>query len=493
MSSKKDFTSKKKVKPLEPCKRAGHVCVSDMFSLGGASSNVTFMIGGYSDSSLLSDVWAFDKTGGGSWSELRPPASAKGGKGSSLSPFPRTDFNIAILGDNIFLFGGMLIDDDNSVSIWNDLWVFSITSKTWRLVIEESACSERYGHAMVSLPEGFLIHGGECNSKLGDLWYYRSASNSFVSLCNSAGPGPCARSGHSLACSPDGCKVVMFGGAAIIDGDAQFMNDIWVLDISNRANPQTWVWSSIVCNDIAPSPREGACVVPIGTTEIMIFGGYGLSSSALDDESDSGSDAENEGSNLEENKDSINSDSNSNSSSKSSGSKNNNSSSSISAGEFTITGEDSISAETTVVKSSSVKAENGSMSVLLTSVGEISLEKIAGENSASGGGAVVKSEDIKEANNDDIDNFDDGDDDDDVEIEYLNDVWVINFSTGDVREVTVSSELPPCRGARAISLSDAGVLMFGGSGSGQNGGLQGLLPIIVRDEVLPSLATVFKI
>lgn len=255
---------KKAVKrPMCASNRAGHAQVQD-------NDGNIYIIGGYNDSGLLKDIWKYDATG--VWSQCSVI--------SADNPLPRVDFAACMLNNDIYLFGGVVTNDDE-VLIMNDMWRYSIIEGIWRCEIAECSVSERGGHVMVAVDENrALIHGGECMRHLGDSWIFDSRSKQFQEIVGS-GPVPSPRSSHAAVYNCTLHFVAIFGGHTLLgDGDDMtpaYLNDLWILHVD------TLSWSFIPFAGLAPSPRDLPALVT-QHQRLFILGGYGYEEESSDDD-----------------------------------------------------------------------------------------------------------------------------------------------------------------------------------------------------------------
>ena len=231
----------------EPLARAGHL-VFDMEFPGHA---VHVIVGGYGAEGPLKDVWMYKS---GKWSNI---FTAK--ESDENHPLSRMEYSGYLLGNEIFILGGMFIDENNQVSIMNDLWRYNLTSKAWTMIAEESTISERCNHLCVSIDENcFIVHGGDCMGPLADLWTYQKTTNAWSRVMCDMDTSPIARYSHSgylWQQSASSSKfVVIFGG---LTEDALHLNDIWLLNVTSP-DCQDWTWHPQVCSPLAPSPRDSA-------------------------------------------------------------------------------------------------------------------------------------------------------------------------------------------------------------------------------------------
>ena len=271
-------------KGQEPPARAGHLA----FDMDFPGHAVHAIVGGYGAEGPLKDVWIYKS---GKWNNI---FTAK--EGDEKHPLSRMEYSGCLIGNEIFILGGMFIDEGDQVSILNDLWSFNLTNKAWNMIAEESTISERCNHLCVSLDDDrFIVHGGDCMGPLADLWMFQKSTNTWSMIPYDLEKCPTARyshSGHLWQNSASGSKfVVIFGGLTV---DALHLNDIWLLNVTSP-DCNDWTWHQRECSPLAPSPRDSASLVIIDGA-LLIFGGYGLvdldDNSEEEDEDEDGEDSD---------------------------------------------------------------------------------------------------------------------------------------------------------------------------------------------------------
>lgn len=120
MARKSGSRKKKPAKATSPPRRTGHLLLSDV-----AGTGPVVVTGGYSDvSSGLMDLWSYTTIGG--WVRLHMSE----GSAASASPLPRVNACGAMVGDKVYLFGGMQ-QQGQQMLVFNDLWEFSLELRQW--------------------------------------------------------------------------------------------------------------------------------------------------------------------------------------------------------------------------------------------------------------------------------------------------------------------------------------------------------------------------
>lgn len=239
-----------------------------MLHRGDAStSECLVLVGGYNEEGPLAEIWVYDLQRA-LWSEVMGGMANKG-------PLPRVDFSACLLGNKVYVFGGME-QDGRQALIYNDLWSFDLDSRQWVMLNEEAPVSERMGHVGIALGNDHLmIHGGDClGNVFSDSWLYTVSTASWQCVsCPtqrdiSEGKAPCARSSHSACYMVEQKFFVLFGGSVPMlqnnSGstgagltESTHMNDLWLLDLS--AGPEQigkWSWTQVAAKARSTSRAE---------------------------------------------------------------------------------------------------------------------------------------------------------------------------------------------------------------------------------------------
>jgi len=144
-----------------PSARAGHSLLNTPRGL--------YLLGGYDETGPLSDIYCYNSIDA-RWTKLIAPRK---------SPLPRTDVDCCYCDGNIYLFGGVQLDNNDDVLIYNDLWVYNIVNMKWVCLYEETPVPERNSYVCKCVlndtspyNQSLIIHGGELMQKLhDDTWY----------------------------------------------------------------------------------------------------------------------------------------------------------------------------------------------------------------------------------------------------------------------------------------------------------------------------------
>jgi hypothetical protein len=190
------------------------------------------------------------------------------------------------LGDCLYIHGGV----SASISIYNDLWSYNLTSQMWTWLSGSSstfqaeiysnssnACpGSRYGHSGFSRQQSgsIYIFGGYgrdsqgSSSYLNSLWNYNIASNVWTFVTGSStgnNPGsygllgvssstnsPRARQYHQMWFLQNIDQAFLFGGS-YYEQNTVVRNDFWRLDLTNSS----WTWMGGLNNSASGTPSYG--------------------------------------------------------------------------------------------------------------------------------------------------------------------------------------------------------------------------------------------
>lgn len=231
-------------------------------------------------------------------------------------------------GNNLWLFGGQGYTSSAGNALFNDLWEYSTTNKTWTWVAGSSSTNQsgtygakataaaantpgaRYGATTWVDSSGvFWLFGGygyDASGNQGsfnDLWYYSPASGEWTwengsEYINPSGvygtvgnvvsggvPGGRSQSCSAVDASGD---VWIFGG---MNSDGGYLNDLWVYIPPSH---NLWTWESgsnsisqsgtygtkgTTTSTNVPGGRYGAtCWINTSSGYMWVYGGYGMDS-----------------------------------------------------------------------------------------------------------------------------------------------------------------------------------------------------------------------
>ena len=207
--------------------------------------------GGY-DVGRLDDTWEWD---GRSWQLIEPQGPGPSARSSHTMAYDAARGRVVV-------FGGY---GRNDVGRLDDLWEWD--GRSWQLIEPQgSVPSARDDHAMVyGAARGRVVlfggHDGSFGGRLGDTWEWDGESRRFIHF---DGPGPPARSGHTMIYAVPRGRVVLFGGN---DDDARHLNETWEWDGQS--------WQLIKPQGPWPSVRSShAMAYDAVRGRGMLFGGY---------------------------------------------------------------------------------------------------------------------------------------------------------------------------------------------------------------------------
>lgn len=182
------------------------------------------MFGGFnSNEGLLGDTWALPLFGAGAWMNLTP----------SGSPPARSDYSAIVdpVRQRMIVFGGYAPGGCS-----NDTWSLDLAgSAGWSpLVTLGTPPPARVDHAAIYDPAGdrMIVFGGECVSRLNDVWQLTFSATPTWSQLSPSGTPPTPRKRPTAIYDPSSASMLVFGG----DG-ASSQAELWQLSLSG---PPTW-------------------------------------------------------------------------------------------------------------------------------------------------------------------------------------------------------------------------------------------------------------
>lgn len=219
--------------------RSGHTACA-------ATDGSLYLFGGYAEvqgeRDVVNDLWRWR---GGVWECVQPASD----RSDRSRPGPRLCSASAIVGDQLFLFGGWDPEVAGSGgSILDDVWCLRLGTMEWERLADSMprGPTSRHVACVADTQDGprVIIHTFRCATSVV---VFDPESRKATEVPTS-GPAPSSRGLHAAAAS--GSKMFVFGGAA---KDGQMMNDVHVLDT------QAWTWSlPMVHEGASPGPRAGA-------------------------------------------------------------------------------------------------------------------------------------------------------------------------------------------------------------------------------------------
>ena len=166
------------------------------------------LFGGRTAAGYQNDTWAWGQVPGTSregWTRLSP----------GVSPSARAGAAMAFIGSGILLFGGETTACGGcALTADGDTWEFA--SNTWSPQ-PAGGPSPRTGASLASSPGGqdILLFGGHDaqGTPLGDAWTYRSSWSPLSTTLPGGSPPPLPSARSGAAAGSDGCFDVLFSGA----------------------------------------------------------------------------------------------------------------------------------------------------------------------------------------------------------------------------------------------------------------------------------------
>ncbi|XP_028762976.1 tRNA wybutosine-synthesizing protein 2/3/4 [Neltuma alba] len=234
---------------LETIRTVGDLSLSPR--LGHTSSLVgddMFLIGGRTGpDKILSEVWVLD-TAKNCWKLMQCGGS---------DFLPRHRHAAAVVGSNIYIFGGL--DNDN---IFSSLYILDTINLTWKEVpISGDWPCARHSHAMVAHGSQIFMFGGHNGAKaLNDLYSFDIRKGQWKKE-KTTGRNPHARFSHSMFVYKNYLGVI--GGCPV----RQNFQEVALLDLKLRQ------WKHVTLNSVGKDlfVRGTACV--IGDDLVIVGGG----------------------------------------------------------------------------------------------------------------------------------------------------------------------------------------------------------------------------
>ena len=179
--------------------------------------------------------------------------------GEGAPPCPRSLHSAAVIGDNMYVFGGY----DGQTRL-NDFFSFSFTEMTWSTIAAEQPPTPRDRHVSVAYKDTFYVFGGfDGRSRVSDLHGYNTITQKWR-LINSGNSIHAPSPRHSHSAVVFGNSMYVFGG---YDGSYRCdMTEFYFVE--NQ-------WIPIITKGRSPRPRYRAtCVVCPSKSLMILFGGH---------------------------------------------------------------------------------------------------------------------------------------------------------------------------------------------------------------------------
>ncbi|OGW27644.1 MAG: hypothetical protein A2X56_11350 [Nitrospirae bacterium GWC2_57_13] len=239
-----------------------------------------YVLGGYDGTNrttpvFYNDIWKYEPNAGeGTWAEVTP------------TNMPRLAGHSAVMdGAAIYIFGGY---DGVGADYVDDLWHCDLVSGNCSIITPvTSGPLKRAFHSAAIVGSDIYIYGGyglntsSTISNLDELWKYDIALNSWTSIPLAPavpdGPTPAARSKHTavIATVDSIAQMIVFGGVGSTS------NKIWLYDI----NAKTWTENADEIITAPASRASHSAVIDTINNKMYIYGGYTASgaTSSLND------------------------------------------------------------------------------------------------------------------------------------------------------------------------------------------------------------------
>ncbi len=223
-----------------------------IYIFGGRTNTFPYM--------FLSDLWAFDPSGSGSWHQLSP---------TGTGPVGLTSHSAVAIAGKMYIFGGA----QSGFALTNQLFVYdpALGDGSWMQISASGAPSARSTHSAVADGTKMYVFGGydgnlgdAASGSLNDLYVFETQTGAW-SQATPAGTLPPERRGHSA--------VVMNTGMYVFAGTHSglaVLSDLWRYDfVANQ-------WSQPMPTG-SPAGRQGHTAV-VMSGQMWIFGGVDSSS-----------------------------------------------------------------------------------------------------------------------------------------------------------------------------------------------------------------------
>jgi N-acetylneuraminic acid mutarotase len=193
-------------------------------------------------------------------------------KANVARPGPRCYPSLATLptGD-IAMFAGEYFDG-RVTSMYNDLYLYTPESDSWKKVESEYSPAPRSSHQSVVYREHMYIFAGEFATTnqfyhYKDFWRYHCGTNAWELV--DAKNGPSQRSGHRMVVWRN--YIIVFGGFYDVSREMKFYNDVHIFCTREMR------WRKFQFDSLKPqpNPRSGCgLVVHPSKDELFMYGGY---------------------------------------------------------------------------------------------------------------------------------------------------------------------------------------------------------------------------
>ncbi len=223
------------------------------------SGNRMIVFGGRNSTGISGEMWSLSLNDN-NWVQIMP----NGGP----NPNPRYTHNAYYdpTNNTMIIWSGQ----GNAGALYNDVWVFNLSSNQWSLIWADSNVSgaplKRYGTASVFEPVSRKITtfaGFTSNGRFDDTWTFDVTNRVWQNQTNTSHPPK--RCLHSAVYAGQTGRMIIYGGQ-----DTGPLDDIWQCTLSN------YTWANIT--PVAKPPaRFWNSMIYYGSGNVLIFGGLGTS------------------------------------------------------------------------------------------------------------------------------------------------------------------------------------------------------------------------
>lgn len=175
---------------------------------------------------------------------------------SEIKPQPRNFHSSVVIDGKMYVFGG------KSNTYFNDLYTFDFEKETWnKLTPKGELPSKRYGQSCVCYKDDIYMFGGydHDSSSCNDLWKYSTSENTWKLM--EVKLKPSARFHHR--CLVKGDDMILFGG---VSEKMKSMNDLWIFSFDTKT------WKFLDTSGEIPSEKYGFQMFEY-KNKIFVFGG----------------------------------------------------------------------------------------------------------------------------------------------------------------------------------------------------------------------------
>ena len=240
---------------MHPSARFGHSAIYDPVR------ERMLVFGGQDTPSLQDDTWALSLTDGITWSEITIPGYVPPGRYDHDAIYDVTL-------NRMVVFGGAVGQPGNWTRT-NEVWEFSFPDPHWaQLVSVGPGPTARTEHSLAYDPvrQQLILFGGADGSARSDLWALSLHGSPVWTELSAAGVPPLGRYGHTMVYDSERDRFLLFGGYSPA---SSFNNDVWALTVSGSP-----AWEQII-PDGAPPPRYGHVgIYDARRDRMVVFGGY---------------------------------------------------------------------------------------------------------------------------------------------------------------------------------------------------------------------------